>query len=101
MLNELFGKRDCPVCGRHFAFPVTGWWCPLCGASFSDEITDKGTTPPRITKRDEEGAVQYIGEYGFTSPCYVGELSLTAMLDIIERLCRWEEGYYTRNEEDK
>lgn len=99
MLNELFGRYKCPVCGRTFSYPMTGWWCPLCGEEFSDNV-DKGTNPPRLTTRDTEGAVMYIGEHGFQPKSYLMELSTAAIMEMMERLCRWEEGYYTNQKDE-
>lgn len=42
----------------------------------------------------------YIGDKGFYNPSYVPQLSQAAILEIMERLCCWEEGLYTQYDEN-
>lgn len=100
MLQELFGMYRCPVCGRVFRHSMEGWWCPLCGEEFSQADALTTDVPARITQRDSEGAVMYIGDKGFYNPSYVPQLSQAAILEIMERLCCWEEGRYTQYNEE-
>lgn len=100
MLQELFGLYRCPVCGRVFHHPMNGWWCPLCGADFSIDDAVNTETPKRIMARDTEGVAIYVGDKGFYPQSYMPQLSQAAVLEIMERLCRWEEGRYTQLTEE-
>lgn len=100
MLQELFGLYRCPVCGRVFHHPMNGWWCPLCGADFSIDDAVDTETPKRIMARDAEGVAIYVGDKGFYPQSYMPQLSQAAVLEIMERLCCWEEGRYTQLTEE-
>ena len=99
MLAELFGMYQCPVCGRVFRHPMTGWWCPLCGAAFNEGDAVTTEIPDRIMARDSEGVAIYVGDKGFYSKSYMPQLSQAAILEMMERLCCWEEGRYTEYKE--
>jgi len=90
----------CPVCGRVFHHPMTGWWCPLCGEEFSQADAVTVEIPNRIMARDAEGVAMYIGDKGFYPQSYMPQLSQAAVLEIMERLCCWEEGRYTQLTEE-
>ena len=100
MLQELFGLYRCPVCGRTFHHPMNGWWCPLCGASFTIDDAVDTELPKRIMTRDTEGVAMYVGDKGFYPQSYMPQLSQAAILEIMERLCCWEEGRYTQLTEE-
>ena len=94
MLNELLLRNFvCPVCGKRIEFFTRGYWCPFCGTSLND---DEVTEPPvRLTMRDEDGIPVYIGTKSFKPQTYAPFLSQSAMIEILERLCKWEEGSYS------
>jgi hypothetical protein len=79
---------------------MNGWWCPLCGADFSIDDAVDTETPKRIMARDAEGVAMYIGDKGFYPQSYMPQLSQAAVLEIMERLCCWEEGRYTQLTEE-
>lgn len=80
---------------------MTGWWCPLCGAQFNPSDAIKINVPERITAKDTDGAIMYIGDKGFDDPpVYVTELSQAAIIEILERLYNWETGLYNNYSED-
>jgi len=79
---------------------MNGWWCPLCGADFSIDDAVDTKTPKRIMARDADGVAMYIGDKGFYPQSYMPQLSQAAVLEIMERLCQWEEGRYTQLTEE-
>jgi hypothetical protein len=79
---------------------MNGWWCPLCGADFSIDDAVDTEIPKRIMARDAEGVAMYIGDKGFYPQSYMPQLSQAAVLEIMERLCCWEEGRYTQLTEE-
>lgn len=92
MLNEMMiGRFKCPVCGRVFFGPLLRYWCPYCGVSAENDtpvISEVGT---RITTRDEDGIACYTGIHSIRDRTYAPELSVTAMMEVLERLCQLEE----------
>jgi hypothetical protein len=79
---------------------MNGWWCPLCGADFSIDDAVEIETPKRIMARDAEGVAIYVGDKSFYPQSYMPQLSQAAVLEIMERLCCWEEGRYTQLTEE-
>jgi hypothetical protein len=102
MLNEMIRHGFvCPVCGRLTFFhqhPL--YWCPYCGSSTSNSKVINTISLPRLTKRDANGNAQYIGEFGFYPESYGPQLSTTAVIEILERLCYYEEIREEKNNGD-
>lgn len=102
MLNEMIRYGFiCPVCGRLTYFhrhPL--YWCPYCGTRNENSEIVKTLSLPRITKRDIHGNAQYIGENGFYPESYGPQLSTTAIIEILERLCYYEETRGEQNNDD-
>ena len=93
MLNELlkccFG---CPVCGRILYRPLKGYWCPYCGADVETGQPNKIINlKNRLTARDDNGVPYYCGEHTFHSFTYPQDMSISAIEEILEKLCQYEE----------
>ena len=97
MLRELLQARfGCPVCGRIlYPFKIRGYWCPYCGADLALNTEESNQVEinlkDRLTIRDENGMPSYIGEYTFKENAYPEDLNLTAITQILEKLCQYEE----------
>ena len=97
MLNELLQARfGCPVCGRIlYPFKIRGYWCPYCGADLELDSEEPQKVEinlkNRLTMRDEHEIPTYIGEYSFKNSAYPEDLNLTAITQILEKLCQYEE----------
>lgn len=89
MLNELIkGCFSCPVCGRIIYYPLKGWWCPFCGTAIkSKENAEIVDLKNRLTARDEKGIPYYCGKYTFNSRTYPQDIKITAIAEILEKLC--------------
>lgn len=95
MLNEMINLRFiCPLCGKPIDHFINGYWCPFCGNELYHSEEDETIPPKRLTSRDDEGYAVYIGEKSFRPFEYAPRLSQSAMIEILERLCKWEEGKY-------
>lgn len=93
MLNELlrccFG---CPVCGRILYRPLKGYWCPYCGADVEQGEPNKIIDlKNRLTARDENGIPYYCGEHTLHSLTYAQDMNVTAIIEVLEKLCQYEE----------
>ena len=66
--------------------------CPFCGADVEkgepDKVIDLSN---RLTARDENGIPYYCGEHTFHSFTYAQDMSITAIAEILEKLCQYEE----------
>lgn len=93
MINELLkGRFICPVCGRILYFPLKGYWCPFCGTDIkTPDKTEQLDLADRITARDENGVPYYCGRYTFNTKTYIQDIKLTALAEILEKLCQYEE----------
>ena len=93
MLYELLKARyACPLCGRILYFPLKGYWCPFCGTSLRDESKiETITLNDRITARDENGVPYYCGTHTVRERTYAQDIKLTAIAEILEKLCQYEE----------
>lgn len=97
MLHELLKLRfSCPVCGRIlYPHKIRGYWCPFCGTDLKlntdQEQTKTVDLTNRITSRDENGVPVYIGEHQFRSRSYPEDINITAISEILEKLCQYEE----------
>ena len=93
MLRELLRARyACPLCGRILYPPLKGYWCPFCGTSLKDESKiDTITLTNRITARDEYGIPYYCGRYTMRRRAYAQDIELSAIAEILEKLCQYEE----------
>ena len=93
MLNELLkNKLGCPVCGRILYRPLKGYWCPYCGANVEKEESNKIINlRNRLTGRDNNGVPYYCGEYTLCSLAYPQGIGVTAITEILEKLCQYEE----------
>ena len=93
MLHELIkGCFSCPVCGRILYFPLSGYWCPYCGKSITNpEQAVVVDFKNRITNRDENGKPYYCGSHSFNERAYPQDIKLTAIAEILEKLCQYEE----------
>lgn len=100
MLNEmLFGRFRCPFCGRVFYGPLLHYWCPFCGMTEDSPIPTKTEDNERITARDDDGVPYYIGPHTFRTKTYAPDMSITAVMEVLEKLCKLEEE--KENEEDE
>ena len=100
MLNEmLFGRFRCPFCGRVFYGPLLHYWCPFCGMTEDSPIPTKTEDNERITARDDDGIPYYIGPHTFRTKTYAPDMSITATMEVLEKLCKLEEE--KENEEDE
>ena len=93
MLNELLRRCfACPVCGRILYHPLKGYWCPFCGADVEkgepNKVIDLSN---RLTARDENGIPYYCGEHTLHSFTYAQDMNITAIAEILEKLCQYEE----------
>ena len=94
MLNELIkGCFSCPVCGRILYYPLKGWWCPFCGTDIKadQQYINIIDLKNRLTARDENGVPYYCGQHTFNSRTYSQDLKITAISEILEKLCQYEE----------
>ena len=100
MLNEmLFGRFRCPFCGRVFYGPLLPYWCPFFGMTEDSPIPTKTEDNERITARDDDGVPYYIGPHTFRTKTYAPDMSITAVMEVLEKLCKLEEE--KENEEDE
>lgn len=100
MLNEMiFGRFRCPFCGRVFYGPLLHYWCPFCGMTEDSPIPTKTEDNERITARDDDGIPYYIGPHTFRTKTYAPDMSITATMEVLEKLCKLEEE--KENEEDE
>lgn len=92
MLNELMvGRFKCPFCGRIFYGPLLHYWCPFCGMSEESPLPEKTEDTKRLTARDEDGVPYYNGVHTFKSKTYAPEMSMRAIMEVLEKLCELEE----------
>ena len=95
----LFGRFRCPFCGRVFYGPLLHYWCPFCGMTEDSPIPTKTEDNERITARDDDGVPYYIGPHTFRTKTYAPDMSITAVMEVLEKLCKLEEE--KENEEDE
>ena len=93
MLNELMtGRFICPVCQRILYYPLRGYWCPYCGVDLKhNEPTEIQMSENRLTARTEDGLPYYIGKFTFREKAFAQDLNLSAIAEILEKLCQYEE----------
>lgn len=94
MLNELLRfYYACPVCGRILYQPRRGYWCPFCGTDLdhNEPVVKKFSEEGRITARAESGLPYYIGPFTMRERAFAQDLNLTAIAEILEKLCQYEE----------
>ena len=100
MLNEmLFGRFQCPFCGRIFYGPLLHYWCPFCGMTEDSPEPTKTADNERITTRDEDGVPYYIGPHTFKTKTYAPDMSLSAIMEVLEKLCKLEEEKENKKDE--
>ena len=89
MVRMLFG---CPVCGRVLYKPRRGYWCPYCGADLNHkQPVEIKLTSSRLTARDEYDTPYYIGNFTGRERCYVQDMRLSAIAEILEKLAEYED----------
>ncbi len=92
MLNELMvGRFKCPVCGRIFYGPLLHYWCPFCGMTENSPFPEITEENDRLTDRDENGIPYYIGVHTLKSKTYAPDMSMRAIMEVLEKLCEFEE----------
>ena len=93
MLRELLKFRfGCPVCGRILYYPLKGYWCPYCGVNLtSQNQAQEVDLKDRLTARDEKGVPYYCGIHTVRSKTYAQDIGLTAIAEVLEKLCQYEE----------
>lgn len=92
MLNLLLHNcYTCPVCGRIIYGKLPGWWCPYCGRDLVKRETTEVSFSNRLTARTETGMPYYIGKHSFREKAFAQDLELSAIAEILEKLCQYEE----------
>lgn len=99
MLNELIRARfGCPVCGRILYYPLKGYWCPYCGADLvHKEAIEIQLSDSRLTARDQLNRPYYKGNFTLREKAYAQDLNLSAISEILEKLCEYEDAEEEEN----